>query len=141
LTKSLFFGCSVAVLSCPAFAQSSVTLYGSVDVGVDYVTNSRGGHLIQESAGKRTPDRFGFRIVEDLGGGNKVVVRLENGFLTNTEIPKAQQMPPELAKASLVGRREFMAACVKIAQAKLAEKQAASAPPPESQQVQTPPDK
>ncbi|CDY77483.1 Outer membrane protein (porin) [Caballeronia glathei] len=84
MTKSLFFGCSVAVLSCPAFAQSSVTLYGSVDVGVDYVTNSRGGHLIQESAGKRTPDRFGFRIVEDLGGGNKVVVRLENGFLTNT---------------------------------------------------------
>ena len=64
-----------------------------------------------------------------------------DGFLTHTEIPKAQQMPPELAKASLVGRREFMAACVKIAQAKLAEKQAASAPPAEGQQVQTPPDK
>jgi hypothetical protein len=37
-----------------------------------------------------------------------------DGFLTHTEIPKAQELPPALAKASLVGRQEFIAACVKI---------------------------
>jgi len=83
-TTSLFSGACALVLGCPAFAQSSVTLYGSVDVGVDFVTNSRGGHLYQESAGKRTPDRFGFLIKEDIGGGNTVFARLESGFLTNT---------------------------------------------------------
>ncbi|HWJ39999.1 MAG TPA: porin, partial [Candidatus Limnocylindrales bacterium] len=82
-TSLLVGGCAVA-LSCPAFAQSSVTLYGSIDVGVDFVTNSHGAHLYQESAGKRTPDRFGFLIKEDIGGGNTVFARLESGFLTNT---------------------------------------------------------
>ncbi|GJG99633.1 porin [Paraburkholderia terrae] len=82
-TSLLLGGCAVA-LSCPAFAQSSVTLYGSIDVGVDFVSNSRGAHLYQESAGKRTPDRFGFLIKEDIGGGNTVFARLESGFLTNT---------------------------------------------------------
>jgi predicted porin len=84
LNKRFLIGCSVAVFGAPVWAQSSATLYGSVDVGLDYVSNSRGSHLFQESAGKRTPDRFGFRVVEDLGGGNSVVARLESGFLTNT---------------------------------------------------------
>jgi len=83
-TTSLLVGGCAFALCCPAFAQSSVTLYGSVDVGVDFVTNSRGAHLYQESAGKRTPDRFGFLIKEDIGGGNTVFARLESGFLTNT---------------------------------------------------------
>ena len=34
---------AVAALACaPAFAQSSVTLYGAVDDGVAYVNNQRG---------------------------------------------------------------------------------------------------
>lgn len=40
-----------------------------------------------------------------------------DGVLTHTEIPKARQMPPELAKASLVGRQEFMSACGKMSSA------------------------
>ncbi len=84
MKKSLFAGSCAALLSCPALAQSSVTLYGSIDAGIDFVSNSRGGHLYQESAGKRTPDRFGFLIREDIGGGNTVFARLESGFLTNT---------------------------------------------------------
>lgn len=75
-TTSLLLGGCAFVLGSPAFAQSSVTLYGSVDVGVDLVSNSRGAHLYQESAGKRTPDRFGFLIKEDIGGGNTVFARL-----------------------------------------------------------------
>ena len=37
-----------------------------------------------------------------------------DGVLTVTEIPKAQQMPPALAKESLISRKEFMAACAKM---------------------------
>jgi hypothetical protein len=43
---------------------------------------------------------------------------IRDGVLTHTEIPKAKQLPPEFAKASLVSRQEFMAACVKAAQGK-----------------------
>jgi thiazole synthase ThiGH ThiG subunit len=64
-----------------------------------------------------------------------------DGFLTHTEIPKAKDMPAALAKAVLVGRQEFMAACVKAAEAKQAEKAAPSSPPGESPQGQTPPSK
>jgi predicted porin len=76
-------GCA-ALLSSPVWAQSSVTLYGSIDVGVDFVSNSNGKHLFQESAGKRQPDRWGLLMKEDLGGGNTAFARLESGFLTNT---------------------------------------------------------
>jgi hypothetical protein len=64
-----------------------------------------------------------------------------DGVITHTEIPKARELPSEFAKASLVGRGEFMAACVKVAQAKQAERQAASAPPAEKPQDQTGPAK
>jgi predicted porin len=77
-------GASMALASSAVFAQSSVTLYGSMDMGVDYVTNSAGHHLEQASSGKRTPDRFGFRITEDIGGGTTVFANLEAGFSTNT---------------------------------------------------------
>lgn len=80
----LLTGACAALLSAPAWAQSSVTLYGSIDVGIDYVSNSNGKSLVQESSGKRTPDRFGFLVKEDLGGGNTAFARLESGFVTNT---------------------------------------------------------
>lgn len=81
--RLLVGGCA-ALLSCPVWAQSSVTLYGSIDVGLDFVSNSNGKHLYQESAGKRQPDRWGVLVKEALGGGNTAFARLESGFLTNT---------------------------------------------------------
>ncbi len=82
-TRLLVGGCA-AILAGPVWAQSSVTLYGSVDVGVDFVSNSQGKHLYQESSGKRQPDRWGLLIKEGLGGGNTVFARLESGFVTTT---------------------------------------------------------
>ena len=80
----LLAGASAALLSCPVWAQSSVTLYGSIDAGVDYVSNSKGHSLVQESAGKRQPDRWGLLVKESLGDGYAAFARLESGFLTNT---------------------------------------------------------
>ncbi|WP_322102262.1 porin [Paraburkholderia sp. J41] len=66
-----------------AFAQSSVTLYGSIDEGVGYVTNAKGS--AQTVMGPiSVPDQFGFKGVEDLGGGTKAIFQLENGFFSNT---------------------------------------------------------
>jgi hypothetical protein len=63
---------------------------------------------------------------------------IQDGVLTHTEIPKAQQMPSELANASLVSRQEFMAACAKTAQAKRSENPAVPSVSPESGGQQQP---
>nr|MDN4041499.1 porin [Massilia sp. YIM B02787] len=69
------------VLSCgAALAQTNVQLYGSVDEGLDYVNNAGGQSLKAVNAGKRSPDRFGFRGTEDLGGGLNAFFKLETGF-------------------------------------------------------------
>ena len=65
-----------------AHAQSSVTLYGSMDAGVAYVSNLHGGRAFIAEQGTLQADRWGFLGVEDLGGGLKTVFRLESGFST-----------------------------------------------------------
>ena len=67
-----------------AWAQSSVTLYGSLDAGIAYISNSGGHAKWMEEQGNMQPDRWGIRAVEDLGGGLQSIVVLENGFYTNT---------------------------------------------------------
>ena len=81
---------SVAGASCiasPAFAQSSVTLYGIVDTGLVYANNqgslgsTSGGHSVTKLAsGIWAGDRFGLKGTEDLGGGTKAIFQLESGF-------------------------------------------------------------
>ncbi|SAL63908.1 porin [Caballeronia arvi] len=67
----------------PVFAQSSITLYGIVDTGVEYIShaNAAGDSLFRMPAITGSlPSRWGLRGVEDLGGGLKAVFQLENGF-------------------------------------------------------------
>lgn len=74
-----------AAISTTAAAQSSVTLYGTLDTGLDYVSNQKGpggsGHSnwMMES-GNVSTNRWGLRGHEDLGGGMSAVFDLENGF-------------------------------------------------------------
>lgn len=78
----------VSGVSGVAHAQSSVTLFGLIDTGVDYVSNQRtsqnspnvGGTNWQEFAGNVYTPRWGLRGNEDLGGGLSAVFWLENGF-------------------------------------------------------------
>lgn len=68
-------------------AQSSVTLYGIIDTGVEYVTNigpqkSAGVHVPSNTAS--LPSRWGVRGVEDLGGGLSAIFVLESGFAPGT---------------------------------------------------------
>ncbi|MFM0289768.1 porin [Paraburkholderia megapolitana] len=77
----LALGVSCVDLAGTAHAQSSVTLYGIVDAGIEYLNHTGGGsgtaHFVP---GAKNVSRFGLRGVEDLGGGLKAVFQLENGF-------------------------------------------------------------
>lgn len=70
-----------------AHAQSSVTLYGIIDVGFNYQSNASGGRLFAMTSGVNQGSRFGLLGSEDLGGGLKAIFRLENGFdVTNGKL-------------------------------------------------------
>ncbi|WP_322061545.1 porin [Paraburkholderia sp. J63] len=72
------------VVALPAHAQSSVTLYGIVEDGVDVVSNVQGSHLVQLASGVTAGSRWGVRGTEDLGGGLATIFRLESGFDLNS---------------------------------------------------------
>ncbi|CAN5920987.1 porin [soil metagenome] len=67
-----------------ATAQSSVTLYGSLDLGPVYVSNVGGAKAKRLTGGTTQPDRFGFRGVEDLGDGLSAIYGLEAGIAPDT---------------------------------------------------------
>lgn len=61
-----------------AYAQSSVTVYGTVDAGVSKRTGTT------TAIGKRDNNKLGFRGVEDLGGGLKALFQLEIRYEPDT---------------------------------------------------------
>lgn len=66
-----------------AFAQSSVTIYGSVDNGLTYVNNVGGQSVVKMQDGINKSNALGFVGTEDLGAGLHAVFKLENGFSLN----------------------------------------------------------
>ena len=88
--KKLFALGAVALASGSAFAQastSSVQLYGIVDVAYRH-TNNEGatgnGSLNQLVGGGMSQSRWGINVSEDLGGGTKALVNMENRFGADT---------------------------------------------------------
>jgi predicted porin len=74
-----------ALVSLNAHAQSSVTLYGVIDEGIDYVNNSGGHSLWRMRDGTYDGvygSRWGLKGTEDLGGGLSALFKLESGFST-----------------------------------------------------------
>jgi predicted porin len=87
---ALVIGASLAT-AAPAFAQSSVTLYGIVDNGIGYQSSATtlgsttGGHsAFKMITGVWAGSRFGLKGAEDLGGGTKAIFTLEEGFSANS---------------------------------------------------------
>ena len=78
----------MAAAVAPAYAQSTVEMYGSIDVSVERVTNANaaGGSLARmpSLSGGLMPSRVGFRGTEDLGGGLKAIFVMESGFSPDT---------------------------------------------------------
>ncbi|KAA0998816.1 porin [Paraburkholderia panacisoli] len=74
-------------MSNSAFAQSSVTLYGILDTGIELVThaNAAGDRVVRmPGITGSVPSRWGMHGTEDLGGGLAAIFTLENGFNTRS---------------------------------------------------------
>lgn len=89
-----------------ASAQSSVTLYGVIDQGINFTSNVANnvgdGHSLTEMAsGHVQGSRWGLRGTEDLGGGTKAIFQLENGF--NATNGKAGQGSRMFGRQAYVG--------------------------------------
>ncbi len=83
MKKSLIALAVLGSVAGVAQAQSSVTMYGLVDVWAGRVKNEVGGvstsTTVLDSAGLAT-SRWGVQGSEDLGGGLKAIFKLEQGF-------------------------------------------------------------
>lgn len=77
---------AVAILAAStsaAWAQSSVTLYGIVDVAARYMSNNNGSQK-QLVPGGMSESRLGVNITEDMGGGLKALANLEHRLNSDT---------------------------------------------------------
>ena len=73
-----------ALFAVSAFAQSSITLYGVLDEGINYTNNAGDKSAYQLESGYAQGSRWGLKGSEDLGGGLKAIFDLENGFDINS---------------------------------------------------------
>jgi len=82
MKKTLILAGVLSAFAISAQAQSSVTLYGSLDAGLLFANNAN-GQLWQQGSGAMSYNYFGLRGAEDLGGGLKAIFKLESGFDLN----------------------------------------------------------
>ena len=84
MNKKLIALSVMAAATTMAHAQSSVTLYGRIDNGVQFETGLPGGHKFSAQSGDWGCSWFGLLGSEDLGGGTKAVFQLEGQLNTMT---------------------------------------------------------
>lgn len=80
MKKALIISAIAATVAAPAFAQSSVTIYGRLNVGVE----SQKIGTVTNKGVYDNASRIGFKGVEDLGGGLKAGFQLESGLNAST---------------------------------------------------------
>ncbi|MFM0758022.1 porin [Paraburkholderia strydomiana] len=78
------FAAAIMLAACAAHAQSSATLYGLIDEGLDFTSNAVGHRAWQMVSGNTAGSRFGIKGSEDLGDGMQAVFQLENAFDLNS---------------------------------------------------------
>jgi predicted porin len=76
---TLVTGVASACVFNTAYAQSSVTLYGVIDNGIEY-QNAGSGSVVRAVSGGLFASRWGLKGTEDIGGGLHVNFQLEQGF-------------------------------------------------------------
>jgi predicted porin len=118
MKKLLIATAALAMVAGTAQAQSSVTVYGVLDQGVQSKTVTNGNNVAGGDAkvsgfttGQLSSQRLGFRGTEDLGGGLKANFQYELGFVTggvqiDTGATKARVSTVGVESASF-GRFDF----------------------------------
>lgn len=79
MKKTLFAFSMLASVAGASYAQSSVTMYGVVDLGLK-IENAGSGRVVGIDSGNQSVSRIGFKGTEDLGNGLKANFVLEAGF-------------------------------------------------------------
>ena len=87
MKKSLASALASMILMPSAFAQDSVTLYGIIDMGLQYLKTQQdlpgqrdSNTFLGMTNGVQSGSRFGLKGLSDLGGNTSVRFVLENGF-------------------------------------------------------------
>ncbi|HKU00598.1 MAG TPA: porin, partial [Paraburkholderia sp.] len=83
MKNTLIIAGVLSTFAVSAHAQSSVTLYGSLDAGIVYANNAGGHAAWNQGSGALSDTYFGLKGSEDLGGGLHAIFKLENGFNLN----------------------------------------------------------
>lgn len=116
MKKTILAAVSLAAMTSIAHAQSSVTLYGAVDTSIAYFSNQQGanhsGGTFQLAAGNLSPNLFGFKGTEDLGGGLAAIFKLESGF--NIDNGKQGQGGKIFGRTAMVGLADDNAGTVTL---------------------------
>ncbi len=92
-TRAILVAGSAAVCCSLGWAQSTVEIYGVMDLGVAYANHVRTGavgsptgSVVRVDSGQAMASRLGFRGREDLGDGLKAVFVFEQGFSADTGV-------------------------------------------------------
>lgn len=102
MKKSLLALALMGAFSSAAMAQSSVTIYGIADIGLQHLENGApAGATTKLSSGQVQGSRLGFKGTEDLGDGLKANFVLEMGF--NLDEGASGQGGRTFGRRSLVG--------------------------------------
>ncbi|MDR5837708.1 porin [Caballeronia sp. LZ034LL] len=83
MKRTLIIAGVLGAFAASAHAQSSVTLYGTLDAGLVFANNEHGHSNWGEGSGSLSDTYFGLKGVEDLGGGLHALFKLESGFNIN----------------------------------------------------------
>lgn len=106
--KKIFVFSALAAAAMACSAQTNLTLYGIVDVGVSQVSGLKGGSVKQLSSGIMDGSRLGVRGSEDLGGGWRALftaeARIEADSGNSSNRPQSgSQLPDRVSQATLLG--------------------------------------
>jgi predicted porin len=96
-----------ALLPAVAGAQTSVTVYGLIDVIARHSSNAGSGGANVLSDGAYTGSRLGFKGTEDLGGGLRAFFSLEQGIAPDTGTLQQSTTTAGLGQSATTGGRAF----------------------------------
>lgn len=80
LKKNAVLAASLLTATTATLAQSSVTMYGLIDVGLVHESGAAAGSVNKVSSGLSNGSRLGFKGLEELGDGWAALFLLEAGY-------------------------------------------------------------
>lgn len=97
--------CGASASMAQSAGASKVQLWGIVDVAVRHTNNEGAGRdgLTRVMGGGMSQSRWGIKVEEDLGGGSKALVELENRFDADSGTPAVNAPYFQLANVGLQG--------------------------------------